>query len=205
MFTHSRVTSLLVILGTTLLFGCATIPSADIATQEPHPSPISNFQIVADGVYRSGQPKGDADWKYLQDIGITTVVKLNEFSSDVDKAEEVRKATESNIKVISMYMEPEDFPHNWSPLARPDLKQLMQAIEVLENRGNGKVLVHCAHGQDRTGLVVAVYSVRNKNFCKDAAYEQMRHYGFNPFLLGITYVLYSPDIRENPGCTHEYK
>jgi protein tyrosine/serine phosphatase len=208
MFTRLRVTSLLVILGTTLLFGCATPTqrSADIATQEPHPSPINNFQIViADGVYRSGQPKGEADWNYLKNIGIATVVKLNKFSSDADEAEEFRMAKERNIKVIPIYMQPEDFPHNLNPWDSPDLKDLMKVIEVLENRGNGNVLVHCSHGKDRTGLVVAVYSVRNKNFCKDAAYAQMKHYGANPILFGIKPLLDSPNISENPGCTHEYK
>lgn len=208
MFTRLRVTSLLVILVTTLLFGCATPTqrSADISTQEPHPSPINNFQVViADGVYRSGQPHGEADWKYLKAIGITTVVKLNKFSSDEDEEEEFRLAEKHNIKVVPIYMQPEDFPYNWNPWVSPDLKDLMQAIKVLENRGNGKVLVHCSHGKDRTGLVVAVYSVRNKNLCKDAAYEQMKYYGANPILFGIKPVLDSTDIMENPGCTHEYK
>src|SRR5271157_2878542 len=105
MFTRLRVISLLVILGTTLLFGCATMKSADIPTQEPHPSPINNFQIViADGVYRSGQPKGEADWNYLKNMGITTVVKLNKFSPDADEAGEFRMAKERNIKVIPIYM-----------------------------------------------------------------------------------------------------
>ena len=208
MFTRLRVTSLLVILVTTLLFGCApsTQRSADISTQEPHPSPINNFQVViADGVYRSGQPRGETGWNYLKNIGITTVVKLNKFSSDEDEAEEFRMAKEHNIKVVPIYMQPEDFPHNWNPWASPDLKDIMQAIKVLENRGNEKVLVHCSHGKDRTGLVVAVYSVRNKNLCKDAAYEQMKYYGANPILFGIKPVLDSPDIMENSGCTHEYK
>lgn len=153
MFTHHRVTSLLVILGTTLLFGSATLTqrSADIATQEPHPSPINNFQIViADGVYRSGQPKGEADWNYLKNIGITTVVKLNKFSSDADEAEEFRMAKERNIEVIPIYMQPED--NNLNLWASPDLKDLMQVIEVLENRGNGKVLVHCSHGKGPDGI-----------------------------------------------------
>jgi protein tyrosine/serine phosphatase len=208
MYIRLRYASLLVILGTALLIGCTTSTrqSADIATQEPHPSPINNFQIViADGVYRSGQPKGEADWDYLKNIGITTVVKLNRFSSDADEAEEFRMAKERNIKVIPIYMQPEDFPHNLNPWTSPDLKDLMQAIEVLENRGNRKVLIHCSHGKDRTGLVVAVYSVRNKNFCKDAAYEQMKYYGANPILFGIKPVLDSPSISENPNCTHEYK
>lgn len=207
MFTRLRVTSLLVILGTTLLFGCTTPTqrSADIVTQEPHPSPIDNFQIVIpDGVYRSGQPKGDADWAYLKRVGITTVIKLNKFSSDADEAEEFRMAGKHGIKVVPIYMQPEDWPHNWAPWASPDLKDIMQAIELLENRGDGKVLVHCAHGKDRTGLVVAIYSVRNKNFCKDTAYDEMKYYGTNPLLLGIKPVLDRPNIKENPNCTHEY-
>ena len=144
------------------------------------------------------------EWNYLKNIGITTVIKLNKFSDTEDEAEEFRMAKERNIKVVPIYMQPEDFPHNWNPWARPDLKDLMQAINVLENRGSGKVLVHCSHGKDRTGLVAAVYSVRNNNLCKDAAYAQMKYYGANPLLLGIKPVLDSPDIAENPDCTHEY-
>jgi protein tyrosine/serine phosphatase len=208
MSTRHRIISLLVLLATTLLFGCATPTqwSADIATQELHPSPINNFQIVVPGgIYRSGQPKGEADWNYLKNLGITTVVKLNKFSSDVDETEEFRMAKERNIEVIPVYMQPEDFPYNLNPWARPDLRDLRKAIEVLENRGNAKILVHCSHGKDRTGLVVAIYSVRNKNFCKDAAYEKMKHYGANLYLFGIKPVLDSSNIRENTGCTHEYK
>lgn len=103
MFTRLRVTSFYVPLVTTLLFGCATLtqPSSDISTQEPHPSPINNFHVVtADGVYRSGQPRGETEWNYLKNIGITTVVKLNKFSSDEDEAEEIRMAKARNIKVV---------------------------------------------------------------------------------------------------------
>ncbi|MET1083638.1 MAG: tyrosine-protein phosphatase [Burkholderiales bacterium] len=42
----------------------------------------------------------------------------------------------------------------------------MQAIEVLEDSGNGKVLVHCSHGKDRTGLVIAVYRCAIRIFAR---------------------------------------
>lgn len=208
MITGLRVAFLLAVTGSALLFGCATPtqPSADIAAHQPHPAPVDNLQIVIpDRVYRSGQPKGDAEWDYLERIGITTVVKLNKFSTEVDEAEEFRLAGKHGIKVIPVYLQPEDWPHNWNPWVSPDPKGLMQAIEALENRDNGKVLVHCAHGKDRTGLVVAVYSVRNRNLCKDAAYDEMKFYGTNPLLFGIKPVLDGPGVKENPGCTHKYK
>lgn len=218
MFTRLSVTSVLVILGVSLLFGCATPTrrSADIATtQLPHPSPIDNFQIVVqNGVYRSGQPKlddkNDSDWKYLKEIGVTIVVKLNKFfceprySCVQNEVEEITKAEKYGMKVIPIYMQPEDWPQNWNPLAHPDLKDVMRAVEILENRGNEKVLVHCAHGKDRTGLVVAAYSVSNKNYCKDAAYLQMKYYGASSVLFGIKPVLYNENIVENPNCTDGY-
>jgi protein tyrosine/serine phosphatase len=208
MFTRFMAISVLGIVGTTLLFGCAPVKqrSADIVTQEPHPSPINNFQIVVpDGIYRSGQPKGEADWAYLKKIGITSVVKLNKFSFDADAAEECQMAKKYGIDVESIYMQPEDWPHNWNPWASPDVTEIMKAVQLLENRGNKKVLVHCAHGKDRTGLVVAVYSVRNKNYCKDAAYNEMKSYGASTLLFGMKPVLDDPSIKENPGCIHENK
>jgi protein tyrosine/serine phosphatase len=180
--------------------------SADIANQEPHPCPINNFQIVVPGgVYRSGQPKGEADWAYLEKLGITSVIKLNKFSVDADAAEECQMAQKHGINVVPIYMQPEDWPHSWNPWASPDVKDVLQAVQILENRGKEKVLVHCAHGKDRTGLVVAVYSVRNKNLCKDAAYAEMKNYGANPLLFGMKPVLDNPRIKEQPGCLHEYK
>lgn len=195
-----------------ILTACATPtqPSAVIARKSPDPAPIFNFQIVSQGgtdgaeaVYRSGQPKKE-DWDYLEKIGVKTVVKLNQFSSDADESEELGLAKKHNINVIPIYMPPEDFPKNINLWASPDEKVLMQAIEALENKNNWPVLVHCSHGKDRTGLVIAVYSVRNKNLCKDAAYKQMKYYGTNPLLFGLKPMLDSTSIKENPDCTHEW-
>jgi Tyrosine phosphatase family len=194
------------------LAACATPtqPSAAVVKKSPEPAPVFNFQIVSSGgadganaVYRSGQPKGDAEWAYLERIGIKTVVKLNEFSKEADESEELSLAKKHNIDVIPIYMPPEDFPQNWNPWAHPDEKALMQAVEALENNNNLPVLVHCSHGKDRTGLVVAVYSVRNKKYCKDAALNEMKYYGTSPFLFGLKPMLDSPNIIQNPSCTHD--
>ncbi len=191
------------------LAACATPtrPSVAVAAKSPEPAPVSNFQIVsaggadgADAVYRSGQPAGEAEWAYLEKIGIRTVVKLNEFSDEVDETEELGFARKHNINVIRVYMQPEDFPHNWSPFAHPDEKVLMQAVEALEDKRNLPALVHCSHGKDRTGLVVALYSVRNKNYCKETALTEMEYYGTSPFLFELEPMLYSPHIVQNPGC-----
>jgi hypothetical protein len=191
------------------LLSCATLtqPSAIVPRVSPDPAPVFNFHIImpgeADGsaaVYRSGQPQGDAQWSYLNKLGIKTVVKLNEFNDKVDEAEELRLAKKYNINVKRIYMQPEDFPHNWNLWAHPKHEVLMQAVKVLENRDNLPALVHCSHGKDRTGLVAAVYSVRNKKLCKDAALNEMEYYGTSPMLLGLKPMLDSPLIVEDEDC-----
>lgn len=195
-----------------ILTACATPtqPSAVIARVSPDAEPIFNLHVVspdgtdsANAVYRSGQPRGEKQWKYLKEIGIKTVVKLNEFSSQVDESEERSLAEQNGINLIRMYMPPEDFPHNWNPWAHPDEKALMQAVEALENKDNLPALVHCSHGKDRTGLVVAVYSVRNKKYCREAAIKEMEYYGASSFLFGLKPMLDSPNITPSPDCTHQ--
>ncbi|MDH4274276.1 MAG: tyrosine-protein phosphatase [Gammaproteobacteria bacterium] len=203
----------------TMLILCVSIVACATPTRPPavalkkfsEPAPIINFQVVStdgvDGVhavYRSGQPKGDADWAYLQKIGVKTVVKLNEYASEVDASEELRAAKLHNINVIPIYMPPEDFPKNLNLWAHPEEKAIMKAVEALENNENLPVLVHCSHGKDRTGLVVAVYSVRNKNYCKDAAINEMKYYGTNNLLFGLKPMLDSPSVVQSAGCTHEF-
>jgi protein-tyrosine phosphatase len=202
----------LIVLGVFLILtACATPtqPSSVIAGVAPDPAPIFNLHLVspdgtdsANAVYRSGQPQGDAEWSYLKKMGIKTVLKLNKYSSDVDESEERRLAEKYNINLIPVYMPPEDFPHNLNPWAHPDERALMQAVETLENKNNLPALVHCSHGKDRTGLVVAVYSVRNKKYCRDAAINEMEYYGTSPFLFGLKPMLDSPNVTPSPDCTH---
>ena len=196
-----------------ILTACAapTQPSAVIARISPDPAPIFNLRVVspdgtdsANAVYRSGQPRGDAEWNYLKKMGIKTVVKLNEFSPDVNESEERSLAEKHNINLIRIYMPPEDFPHDWNPWAHPNEKALMQVVAALENNDNLPALVHCSHGKDRTGLVVAVYSVRNKKYCKDAALNEMEYYGTSSFLYGLKPMIDSPNIKPSPDCTHQW-
>ncbi|WP_155510414.1 tyrosine-protein phosphatase [Pseudomonas fluorescens] len=60
--------------------------------------------------------------------------------------------------------------------------------------------VHCSHGKDRTGLVVALYRVAHNNYCKDNAYKEMNDYGHNRLLFGLKNVLYSDDVKEHADC-----
>lgn len=201
-----RVANLFTLCVCLTLAACATPtrPSADIARVDPHPAPINNFQIVeAKGLYRGGQPDKESDWDYLKSIGISTVIKLNNYSSNTEARDELSAAEAHGINVIEIPMQPEDWPHNWNLWAAPANEQVNDAVRALETRENWPVYIHCSHGKDRTGLIVAIYRVRNNNYCKDTAYNEMNFYGANPFLFGPEQVLYGDDIKENAGCIKE--
>jgi hypothetical protein len=179
--------------GCLALAGCATYthPSA----QNPktgQPVPIVNFHIAHQThnavplIYRSGQPVAEREWAYLHAIGIRSIIKLNQYSDEISADEELRLANRYGIKnLISVYMQPEDFTHNINLWAAPDLATLMRAVTALENPENLPALVHCSHGKDRTGLVIAAFNIRNNNYSPQQAIEQMKYYGTSPFLFGL--------------------
>jgi protein tyrosine/serine phosphatase len=187
--------------------GTSTRQSADIAGVDPHPAPIDNFQVVEivsqNGLYRGGQPiendKRD-DWKYLKSIGVKTVIKLNRYSSYGNEDNELSSAKRHGINVKEILMQPEDFPHNWNLWATPTDEQIEAAVSMLEDKKNWPIYIHCSHGKDRTGLIVAIYRVRNDKYCKSKAANEMDFYGANPFLFGLKRILYRKDINENINC-----
>lgn len=202
-----QIANALALSGCLTLAACATAtrPSADIAGVDPHPAPIFNFQVVdaKNGLYRGGQPiENDQrdDWQYLKSIGIKTVIKLNRYSSYVNEENELASAQRHGINVKEILMQPDDFPHNWNLWSTPTDEQIETAVSMLEDKNNWPIYIHCSHGKDRTGLIVAIYRVRNDNYCKSKASEEMDFYGANPFLLGLKKILNRKDISENINC-----
>lgn len=185
---------------------CATTPppSGIIEKVGPSHAPIENFQEVDGGrIYRGAQPiENDQqdDWAYLQKLGIKTVLKLNRYSTGVTEESEIASAKRHGIKVHEILMDPEDFPHNWDLGATPTGTQIDQAVSFLQDEKNGKVFVHCSHGKDRTGLVVAMYRLRSNDYCISKAAEEMDSYGANPMLFNMKNVLLSKKSEENPSC-----
>lgn len=188
------------------LAACTTTtqPSATVAGLESRPAPIFNFQIVEPNkLYRGGQPTNDDDWTYLKKIGVTRVIQLNKYASATGDEDEVTVGKKHGITVIPILMQPEDWPHNWNLWATPTNEQIDKALGVLERTGETPLYIHCSHGKDRTGLVVAIYRVRNNNYCKDTAYKEMSFFGANPLLLGLKPLLFADNVKENASCLKE--
>lgn len=147
-----------------LLTGCS-VPKGD-------PGPIEHFHKVNDHIYRGAQPdKAGVD--YLKSIGVDTIVDLND---DVEaEVIEQHEAEEAGIRFV--------------PLSLPglaimprDTAKVALAIKVMASQRSGTVFIHCAHGVDRTGLVVALYRVWFENKHRNDAYAEWLELGHSRWL-----------------------
>lgn len=200
MALHKKLRLTLMLIGSLILSACTHTRPSTIA----NPENINNFHKidqVEPAIYRSGQPQTAKQWAHLQKLGIRTVIKLNRYSPEASEEQELALAKQHGIKVLQIYMQPENMPHNFNLWAHPDLPTLMRAVAALENPDNLPALVHCSHGKDRTGLVVAAFSMRNKNYSLQDAIKEMEYYGNSPILFGLKPMLKKIPPAASPTAT----
>lgn len=126
-------------------------------------SDLENFYKIDNKLYRSEQPDDD-DMKVLEKFGIKNLLNLRHYHTDNDEAE----GTKLNLIHI---------PLKAHKLTYDDIVKSMKAIKDAK----GPVLVHCWHGSDRTGTMVAAYRIVFQNWSKDQALDELKNggYGFH--------------------------
>ncbi|MDA8137159.1 MAG: dual specificity protein phosphatase family protein [Desulfobacteraceae bacterium] len=149
---------------------CLVLPLLALAAdQTPRPgqwaTPVNdpalkNFYKVDDHLYRSAQPD-DTGMKALEQRGIKSVLNLREFHSDKDEAEGTA------LKLI-------DVPMNAAKIKDEDVITALKTIQSAQ----GPILVHCWHGSDRTGAVIAMYRIIIQGWSKQAAIDELVNGGY---------------------------
>lgn len=147
----------------------------------------SRFTVshVSGGVWRSAQPKDPRDWAMIRKLGIRRIVKLNFADEGGDAA-----ASEYGITVYYAPLEPSGDENPIEALAnvfKPlDDGALVRIEDVLEEATPEEpVLVHCTHGMDRTGLVIARYRVLHDGWAPRDAMNEALSYGYHPELVAL--------------------
>ncbi len=151
--------------------GCATPSAGSPSSTEPaRPAgwaqPVTldgvpNLHRVSPGLYRSAQPT-TAGMRRLGEFGIRTVINLRAFHSDRSELDgtELR-----GIRIPT---------HAWAP-TRAAARRF---LDVVTDPDQQPVLVHCQHGADRTGAMVALYRIAVEGWSRDAALAEMTDGGF---------------------------
>lgn len=142
---------------------------------------------VAPGIYRGRPVAAPADYRVLRQYGIRTVIDLRNLRT-FDMARERRRLAAMGI---AYYQVPIRFPLQDSS---PEL-----ALALIANPRLQPVLVHCNLGNDRAGLVVALYRVRYQGWSKGAALAEMERFGFHNYLVGLERYLWASPTGSPPN------
>ncbi len=122
---------------------------------------VPNLHRVSDTLYRSAQPSA-AGLKNLRALGVRTVVNLRSFHSDGDQI----AGTGLNYEQITMKA--------W----HPEEKEAIRFLRLVTDPARQPLLVHCQHGADRTGTMIALYRIAVQGWTKEAALREMTEGGF---------------------------
>jgi tyrosine-protein phosphatase SIW14 len=131
---------------------------------------MSTFYQVDGQIWRGPRPQ-PAD----------ILLVLSKFKSVLDLEDEDADIAEQNelaqLRVFAGNISDWEI---YSPLFGFTLKKLNNILDML-TLAPKPCLVHCLHGQDRTGIVVAAYQVR-RGWTKDAAMAEARKYGYRWYI-----------------------
>jgi len=122
---------------------------------------VSNFYRVEPDLYRSARPESDG-FRELQGLGVKSILDVESPGDDV-------AAHGTPLKLFHV-------PMNAFGL-RDDL--VLQALRIMADPANRPVLVHCQHGADRTGALVALYRVVVQGWTKEDALREMNQGGYH--------------------------
>jgi tyrosine-protein phosphatase SIW14 len=118
---------------------------------------LKNLFKVNDSIYRSEQP-GKAEFACLEkETRIRSVLNLRAHHLDSIL---IRG---SSLKPFTVEMSAK----------KPANNEIIEALRILKSAPK-PILVHCAHGRDRTGLVIAMYRIYSGRRTKKEALEELK-------------------------------
>lgn len=123
---------------------------------------LSNVGQVSDGIFRGAQPLPEG-YITLKKMGIKTVVNLRNHS----EKEAVERAGMRSIEIPL------------SVLKKINTDDVNRIIDIIADPDNQPVYVHCKHGQDRTGIIIAAYRIKIEGWSLKEAEAEMQAFGFN--------------------------
>jgi tyrosine-protein phosphatase SIW14 len=139
---------------------------------------LNNFYKINDSIYRSKQPN-EISFQYLNNFGMKSILNLREIHSDGKKIKKL------NLKEYRVPMNAASFNN----------EKIIAALKIMKNSPK-PLVVHCKHGSDRTGVVIAMYRIVFENWEKEKAIEELSSggYGFHTQYKNIPAYIRNVDI-----------
>jgi protein tyrosine/serine phosphatase len=139
---------------------------------QPAKDGVGNFGKVNEFLYRGAQPD-EAGLKSLKRLGIKSIINLR-MPDDVWKPEGPN-ALANGIVYTNVPLR---------GVGRPTDEQVKEVLLLLETLPS-PVFVHCEHGCDRTGTIIACYRMRHDQWSSESALQEARTYGMSRLERGM--------------------
>lgn len=124
---------------------------------------VAYAALVAPGIYRGGRPtlEGVA---WLKQQGIKTVINLRHYHGETERRW---------VEAVGMRYERVELASSDAPTPA----QVARFLELVRDPNLHPIYVHCLHGVDRTGVMMAVYRIEEASWSNADAFEEMKHFG----------------------------
>ena len=130
-------------------------------------SELPNFHQVNGQLYRGAQPKLGA-LQTLKQIGVRTIVNLRgEAQQTRAEGDEARKL---GLRYYSVPL-PE--------FSAPGDQEVKHVLDIINDKDNQPVFVHCRHGEDRTGTIIACYRISHDGWTAAQAKTEAEKLGMS--------------------------
>lgn len=173
-----------------LLAGTAlvTLPEVAFARDLSWAKPMNlagmpNLNLVAPNLYRSAQPTAEGFKAAQEQLHLRTSLSLRESSND-------------NDLLVGTQIENQSVPMNAAHITDAQIIGALKIVRAAQKKG--PVLVHCLHGSDRTGVVIAMYRILYQGWSKDQAIDELKNGGFNfhSIFFNIPHFIQNADIAQ---------
>jgi tyrosine-protein phosphatase SIW14 len=162
MFSRIPVRSLVASLFAILLLSAAAYAKGNPAFPNVR---IKNFGQMDERFYRGAEPKGLEDIQELKELGIKTVIDLQEKPEATERG----NVESLGMRYVNIPMVDKAYP-------RPEW--VAQFLKTVDDPATGKFFVHCAGGRHRTGSMGAVYRFEKYGWGYEQVYAEMKQFDF---------------------------
>ena len=160
-------------------------PGRDPRWAKPLSRPgLPNLFEITDGLYRGAQPEAQG-FVELKKLGVRTIVNLRSAHSDRGLIRDAGLGDDA-------------FAYEEIPMVawHPEQEDVVRFLRIVSDPKRAPIFVHCKHGADRTGLMVAIYRMAVQGWARQDAIREMREggFGFHEIWHGIVEFLERVDV-----------
>jgi protein tyrosine/serine phosphatase len=160
-----------------------------------------NLYCVTEGIYRGARPDIQEKMDYLvKSLHVKTIIDLQGGDPDTpligklvpyfekgekpeDIAAERTMAAVAGVTGDNFLSKP---LNSLEKVTTGENQTILEILSIMNDQNRQPVYVHCAHGADRTGVVVALYRVIYQHWDIWKAYDEMYENGHNWFHILFT-------------------